>query len=1054
MIKYNNSTINDWYFDDANIIKIYRNGVVCYYKVTTSGGTTAQTPCYAVVDNISQYQDTEFVNVYNKADSSWYKLNNNSVYEKYGVYGESRNITYYQGKLTIDDGYEYIYSGSSWVNVGEVSGSTATLPDVPFSVNYNAKNYDANTKTLAKTSGQLVDVDAVITAGTPTVKDGYLTIENETRATIEGYSTYFNRDGSNPNMTIVSKQRTDGNNCHMFANRDSNYNWMYRCYNNKLTLHGDSETGEVAVTTQPVIESVRVNSTSPMLTYNNYTDGTSSTTATFSYGSNNSGKFALFQGYATSSGEYFYGDFYWVYMSQNTLTDEQVQQVITFNEEGSTTVYPMYYDEIQDPPTLLVFETMEEALAYQCPYVGVFASIGGRIYKFNDEYEWEELAFTITGITTSSSSFNIKINNIDQAVYIWQDNGDGTYNWGVVYLNPITSSSAICSGNTSLKTFDWGNADISGMTKVGNNAFYNCNAMTTSLNDLMPNGITEIGDYAFNRCSSQSGASIVIPNGVTLIGDSAFYGALRVNSYNNSITIPSSVTTIYGGAFAINFEIRNIYIEDLESWFNCTLSSDSSVPWFSSSYKNVYFNNTLMTNLTIPSSITNLNKDNLFYHLTTLTGLTIPSTVTTITGNRIFCNSGIKDVTIPSSVTYWTGAEMFSNCLSLSSATINCTNIGIPNDTFYKCNNLKTVNIGSNVTNIGISVFRECYNLSAVTIPSSVTSIGDYAFDGDSALTAVIMESTTPPSLGGNKAFPSGTTIYVPCSSVSTYRTSSVWSNWASNIIGYESCTTYSWQVVSGDYMCSEGDKYEKEQYMRSFDGGTTWEAVTPVQYRMGSLIESDSTDCVSRLPSGYQEVEYVQNYANTSVNTSYLAFIDTNFKPNQDTRIVMTMKCDKSNNFSRFCGAGGYDKINAIQFDYENGAQGTLHISWGAVGGWITYSECAGDYNIHEYDWNKNYFYRDKGTSNEFSASTDYTAFQCTDNLGIFTNILNGSGELDYNVLYGRLYSCQIYDNGTLIRDFVPCINPNNVVGVYDIVNNVFYQSGNGNSFVAGPEV
>ena len=208
-----------------------------------------------------------------------------------------------------------------------------------------------------------------------------------------------------------------------------------------------------------------------------------------------------------------------------------------------------------------------------------------------------------------------------------------------------------------------------------------------------------------------------------------------------------------------------------------------------------------------------------------------------------------------------------------------------------------------------------------------------------------------------------------------------------------------------------------------------------------------------SILPQGYTEVEYVQNYASTSVDTNHLAFINTNFKPNQDTRIVMTMKCDKSNNYSRFCGAGGYDKTNAIQFDYETGAQGTLHISWGAIGGWSTYSSCVGDYNTHEYDWNKNYFYRDKGTANEFSASTTYKAFQCTDNLGIFTNIINGSGELNYNVLYGRLYSCQIYDNGTLIRDFVPCINPNNVVGVYDIVNNVFYQSGNGNSFVAGPE-
>ena len=210
MIKYNNNTINDWNFGDDNIIKVYRNNAVCYYKIT-SGDTPVQEPCFAVVDNISQYSDTEFENVFNKADGKWYKLNNLNQYEQYGVYGSGRTITYYDGKLTIDGNYEYQYSGGSWVNLGEVSGGTATLPDVPFTVNYNAKQYNASTKTLLKTEGQLANVDAVITAGTPTVNDGYLTIATNTRATISGYQNYFNRTNSTPNLTIISKQKTNDN---------------------------------------------------------------------------------------------------------------------------------------------------------------------------------------------------------------------------------------------------------------------------------------------------------------------------------------------------------------------------------------------------------------------------------------------------------------------------------------------------------------------------------------------------------------------------------------------------------------------------------------------------------------------------------------------------------------------------------------------------------------------------------------------------------------------------------------------------------------------------
>lgn len=422
MIKYDLNTINDWNFGDDNIIKVYRNNAVCYYKVNYSGDTPTFDVCYAVVDDISQYQETEFEDVFNKADNVWYKLNNLNQYEKYGVYGSGRTITTYDGKLTVDDGYEYIYSGGSWVNVGEVSGSTASLPDIPFSVNFNAKNYDSNSKTLLKTSGQLVDVDAVITAGTPTVNDGYLTIASGTRATISGYQTYFNRDNSNPNLTIISKQTTNGSNCHMFANRDSSYNWMYRCYSNKLTLHGSSETGQLAVTTQPVIESVRIYS-NRQYQYNNYTNDTTSSGNSFSYGATNSGKFALFQGYATSTGEYFVGDFYWVYMSQNTLTDEQVQQVIAYNEGGGgQSEYPLYYDEKADPLNDLTFNTMEDALYYaynNCVYDGMKATINGDRYYFDSEDEngWVKILeyYKVEDVTSGGASG-------------WTITGSSTYN--------------------------------------------------------------------------------------------------------------------------------------------------------------------------------------------------------------------------------------------------------------------------------------------------------------------------------------------------------------------------------------------------------------------------------------------------------------------------------------------------------------------------------------------------------------------------------------------------------------------------------------------------
>ena len=78
---------------------------------------------------------------------------------------------------------------------------------------------------------------------------------------------------------------------------------------------------------------------------------------------------------------------------------------------------------------------------------------------------------------------------------------------------------------------------------------------------------------------------------------------------------------------------------------------------------------------------------------------------------------------------------------------------------------------------------------------------------------------------------------------MNTYRTASNWSN-ASQIVGYESCTVYDWEVVPNEYVCYSHDKYEKKKKIRSFDGGTTWEDVTPMEYQIGQLIEASSTDC------------------------------------------------------------------------------------------------------------------------------------------------------------------------------------------------------------------
>lgn len=54
----------------------------------------------------------------------------------------------------------------------------------------------------------------------------------------------------------------------------------------------------------------------------------------------------------------------------------------------------------------------------------------------------------------------------------------------------------------------------------------------------------------------------------------------------------------------------------------------------------------------------------------------------------------------------------------------------------------------------------------------------------------------------------------------------------------------YRWYTSQREYICSGTTKYEKQYYQVSYDNGKTWENVSPLQTRTGSVIEYNSEDC------------------------------------------------------------------------------------------------------------------------------------------------------------------------------------------------------------------
>ena len=1059
MIKYNNNTINDWFFSTDNIIKVYRNNAICYYKVNTSGDTPTYDLCYAVVNDITQYSETEFEDVYDKATEKWYKLNNLDEYEQYGVYGSGRNITYYDGKLTIDDGYEYQYTGGSWVNVGEVTGSTATLPDVPFTVNYNAKQYNASTKTLLKTEGQLADVDAVITAGTPTVHDGYLTIASNTRATISGYQNYFNRSNTTPNLTIISKQRTDGSNCHMFANRDSNYNWMYRCYSNKLTLHGSGEQGSVAVTTQPVIESVRVD-LNRFLKYNNYTNNTSSTTASFNYGGTNSGDFALFAGYANFTGEWFVGDFYWVYMCQSTLTDEQVQQVIAYNEGGGQSEYPIYYDEIADPLDNLTFNTLEAAEEYacnNCVYDGMHATIAGSKYVFDSEDGWVVVPeyYIFEDVTPNSASG-------------WTISGSSTYNPDSSYYDD----------------FDLETSWTSEAYKIAKVTIYGYDHFTYYLRSYHSYAPSFGYIYATNVDEISTPPSTMSYNSSSAITNTYDWGkspksAVNLSNYRR-VTYNNLDKTVehtfyvyfYGRSYSIYDGNATILIpkeQTNENWEQVTFSSSSNV---APTRKNLYIDNNNTTSggtqywyyrwmVGLPSGSHSSYTNNSYYnHCPNVTS----STFTSVAGeqrqvNFTYDNATNKtlsfrltdvngNVLTPSNTVYYNMVG-YNSC----SASESWSNLTFPRSHSVKVGGRFRFNSSSNRhyiygyspsislnTDYYVDNYQSTFDITYTKLSDEAVTITYTTYDPSDVETPAFKTDITYPYNGGTTSSTTLTSYAVPYTyPYKVSQTSDKFSADSQTFTAGQSSRTISFTLYPNNREFASVS--DLEAYAYAWEGMKANVGDTNYEYKNGEWVEQ-----------AYTQYEYIR----TENNTARYYNFNTNFYPTTantfevkvefvdrsvDWGAIILWRPGSSSNFEFDTVTSGYQAIirtggnNGISYRPTIGANNPTVYT-------LPLSAQSGTYSING------------GSSQTIQYNYSTMTLPASRPMGIFGDAVGK----DLGGAVCKLYYIKVFDgNGNIVKHYIPS-DSNGTPCFYEIVNGDYilntYTGSDKGTCTLGPEI
>lgn len=192
----------------------------------------------------------------------------------------------------------------------------------------------------------------------------------------------------------------------------------------------------------------------------------------------------------------------------------------------------------------------------------------------------------------------------------------------------------------------------------------------------------------------------------------------------------------------------------------------------------------------------------------------------------------------------------------------------------------------------------------------------------------------------------------------------------------------------------------------------------------------------INNLPKGYIEVDYIESNGSQ--------YIDTGINADDKLRVILDMQLTEGGTLNQTNIGAIYKGTGNVYSRYHSMISNNKFVIYNK-----TSNKQLGDsdYERHIFDFDAlNHIYSVDNNSIEY----DFGEFDTTLSYYLFARHSNQSS-LQY-LSYMKIYSCKMYYDGILVRNFIPCIKiSNNKIGMYDLVNDIFYGNEGTNEFIYG---